>query len=211
MKILISRGKVANPANYVNAVERAGGEACAAYCPEPDLSFDGLILAGGADMEPAFYGAENAGSEGINPDRDRAELALLDAFAAAGKPILGICRGHQVINVWAGGTLIQDLGIKNLTHRSEEQDKVHEVRAKSGVLKELYGEYFLTNSAHHQAVETVGKGLVVTACSEDGVVEAIEHESLPILAVQFHPERMNTGKTEDGGALFRWWIETYGK
>ena len=211
MKILISVGRSADPANYVNAVERAGGAPCAAYLPEPELSFDGLILAGGADMEPSFYGVENTLSEGIDFDRDRAELVLLDAFAAAGKPILGICRGHQVINVWAGGTLIQDLGDKNAIHRRREADKVHPVTAEGGILKKLYGAQFFVNSAHHQAVGTVGRGLVVTARSEDGVIEAMEHESLPIFAVQFHPERMNTAETKDGGAIFRWWIETYGK
>ena len=190
MKILISVGKYASPDNYIRAVEQAGGEACAAYLPEPDLRFDGLILAGGGDMEPALYGAENCGSEGIDPARDRAELTLLEAFAAAGKPILGICRGHQVVNVWAGGGLRQDLGVQNAIHRREDCDKRHRIFAEPGVLHSLFGDEFVVNSAHHQSVEPVGRDLRVTARSEDGVVEAMEHTALPILTVQFHPERI---------------------
>ena len=207
MKILISVGKSADPINYVRAVEKAGGTPCALYLPEPDLSCDGLILAGGGDVEPSRFGQENRGSDNMNPARDRAELALLDAFAAAGKPILGICRGHQAVNVWAGGTLIQDLGEKNAVHRWEERDKIHWACAEKGVLRDLYGERFCINSAHHQAVDAVGKDLEITACSEDGVVEAMEHRTLPILTVQFHPERMTGPETADGARLFQWFLK----
>lgn len=211
MDILISIGEHANPENYVKAVERAGGTAHAAYLPDPDLRYDALILAGGGDMEPSLYGQENHLSEGIDLERDRAEFALLDAFTAAGKPVLGICRGHQVVNVWAGGGLIQDLGTQNVIHRRLESDKVHVVCARRGLLNQLYGERFSTNSAHHQAVWPVGEGLFATAHSADGVVEAMEHEKLPIYTFQFHPERMNSGETVDGGAIFRWLIQRYRK
>ena len=210
MDILISVGKRANPDNYVKAVERAGGTAHAAYLPEFDLRYDGLILAGGGDMEPSLYGQENRLSDSIDADRDRTELALLDAFASAEKPVLGICRGHQVVNVWAGGDLIQDLGKQNEAHRRTESDRVHRVCARDGLLKKLYGDSFATNSAHHQAVGTVGAGLTVTACSTDGVIEAMEHETLPIFTFQFHPERMNSGETVDGSAVFRWFVDTFG-
>ena len=209
MDILISVGNNTNPENYAKAVERAGGVPHAAYLPEPDLSCDGLILAGGGDMEPSLYGQKNNLSEGIDTDRDRAEFALLDAFSAAGKPVLGICRGHQVVNVWAGGDLIQDLGEKNTVHRRVEQDKIHRIHAARGVLRKLYGSSFDVNSAHHQAVGIVGEGLTVTARSEDGVIEAMEHGRLPIFTFQFHPERMNSAGTVDGGAIFRWFIEKY--
>ena len=209
MKILISVGRNADPTNYIRAVEKAGGTPCALYLPQPDLSYDGLILAGGGDMEPSLFGQENCGSANIDPARDRAELTLLDVFAGAGKPILGICRGHQVVNVWAGGDLIQDLGKQNEAHRRVESDRVHKVCARSGLLKELYGENFAVNSAHHQAVGAVGAGLAVTACSADGVIEAMEHETLPIFTFQFHPERMNSAQTVDGSAIFRWFVERY--
>ncbi len=210
MDILISIGKNADPANYVRAVELAGGRPYAVYLPKADLSFDGLLLAGGGDVEPSLYGQKNYGSDNIDFARDRTELALLDAFAQAGKPVLGICRGHQVVNIWAGGGLIQDLGEQNAIHRHEGRDKVHLAFADSGVLKELYGSCFKVNSAHHQGVGPIGKGLMVTARSADGVVEAMEHESLPVFTFQFHPERMNGPETVDGSKIFRWFIETFG-
>lgn len=206
MNILISVGKSADPTSYIRAVEKAGGTPCAMYLPEPDLRYDGLILAGGGDMEPSLFGQENRGSDNIDPARDRAELALLDAFAAAGKPIFGICRGHQVVNVWAGGGLCQDLGTKNAIHRWEDRDKVHRICTEPGVLRNLYGTSFCVNSAHHQSVEPIGRDLRVTALSPDGVVEAMEHRTLPILTTQFHPERMNGPNVEDGSRLFQWFL-----
>ena len=207
MKILISVGRNADPTNYIRAVEKAGGTPCALYLPQPDLSYDGLILAGGGDMEPSLFGQENCGSANIDPARDRAELALLDVFAGAGKPILGICRGHQVVNVWAGGGLRQDLGEKNTVHRRVDCDKEHRVCAEPGVLRSLYGAEFCVNSAHHQGVEPIGRDLRVTARSLDGVVEAMEHRRLPILTTQFHPERMTGEDVADGSILFRWFLK----
>lgn len=211
MDILISIEKNTDPSNYVQAVERAGGKAHAAYLPKPNLSFDGLILAGGGDVEPSLFGQKNCGSENIDFYRDRAELALLDAFAAAGKPVLGICRGHQVVNIWAGGGLVQDLGEQNVIHRRVEKDKIHLVFTGKGLLETLYGSSMKVSSAHHQAVGPIGKGLRVTARSADGIAEAMEHEKLQIFTFQFHPERMNTAETADGSAIFRWFIETFGQ
>lgn len=205
--ILISTGG-GDPAGYIAAVAAAGGDACAARMPVYEPRWDGLVLAGGGDVDPALFGQEDRGSEGIDRGRDRAELALLDEFFGRGKPVLAICRGHQVVNVWAGGTLIQDLGEElNAFHRWEGADKVHPVRAAPGTLLDrLYGPLFPVNSAHHQAVGRLGAGLTVTARSEAGVAEAMEHERLPLVSVQFHPERM-TGAgarpdTVDGGTVF---------
>lgn len=207
MDILISVGKNADPTNYITAVTRAGGTPVAAYLPERNPRFDALILAGGGDIEPTLFGQKNCGSDQIDYLRDRCELALTDAFAAAGKPILGICRGHQIVNVWAGGGLIQDLGEQNAIHRRISADKIHPAFACGGVLEALYGDCFPVNSAHHQAVGPVGAGLRVTARSADGIVEAMEHTQLPILTVQFHPERMNAPDTADGGILLRWFLQ----
>lgn len=211
MKILISIGRGANPANYVNAVELAGGRPQACYLPKPDLEFDGLILAGGGDIEPALYGQKNHGSTDIDPDRDRAELELLEAFARAGKPVLGICRGHQLVNVWAGGDLIQDLGERNVIHRREDRDKVHDIIAEPGILQTLYGIRFRGNSAHHQAVGLLGNRLRITAWSADGVVEAMEYTELPILTTQFHPERMTGADTAEGSRIFQWFMQQFHK
>ena len=160
-------------------------------------------------MDPALFGQTNQGSRGIDRTRDEAELALLDAFLGAGKPVLAVCRGHQVVNVWAGGDLIQDLDPALAPfHGGGEEDRVHPVRAAEGsLLCRLYGPVFPVNSSHHQALGRLGKGLTVTARSEGGVIEAVEHETLPLISVQFHPERMTGARarpdTVDGGGVFR--------
>lgn len=207
--ILISVG-TASPDNYVNGLNRVGATALAQYLPAADTRADGLILAGGGDMDSRWYGQENCGSRDIDPRRDEAELALLDAFAKTGRPVLGICRGHQVVNVWAGGTLIQDLGPRGCVHRAKSVDSVHPILA-GGFLCELYGPRFRVNSAHHQALGVVGYQLRSAAYSEDGVVEALIHCKKPIYTVQFHPERMNCPQTADGEVLLRWFVGLCGK
>lgn len=198
--------------NYENAIRAAGFDFVTRYCPEVDLSFDGLLLTGGGDVAPHLYGQENRGSMPPDPDRDRTELALAHAYLAAGKPILGICRGTQVLNVALGGTLVQDLGEElNLFHRRIDVDKVHPIRAEAGsLLHSFYGPLFHVNSAHHQAVHMPGEGLVISARSESGVAEALELPGRPVLGLQFHPERM-TGAlsrpdTVDGSAIFHWFL-----
>ncbi len=207
-KILLSTGG-GNASSYLNAVQAAGGMGTARYLPLPDLSYSGLLLAGGDDMDPSLFGQEDRGSRGIDRERDEAELALLDAFCGAGKPVFAICRGHQAVNVWLGGDLIQDLGPGLVPfHQKEEGDQVHPIQAERGtLLHRLYGPVFPVNSSHHQGLGRLGRGLRATAWSEDGVVEAAEHETLPLICVQFHPERMTgtlaRADTVDGGELFR--------
>ena len=215
MRILISTGG-GDPANYERAVAAAGGWPCPAYLPEPDpRGYGGLILAGGGDLDPALFGQADRGSRDMDRARDKAELALLDAFLGAGKPVLAICRGHQAANVWAGGDLIQDLGEGLVPFHQGEKDVVHPVRALPGsLLAGWYGPMFQVNSNHHQGIGRVGRGLRVTAWSEGGVAEGLEHETLPLLCVQFHPERMTGAKarrdTVDGGAIFRWLLARCG-
>ena len=214
-RILISTGG-GNAANYIAALEAVGGAGEAKYLPASDLSYDGLLLAGGGDMNPALFEQENRGSRDIDRARDEAELALLDSFCAAGKPVLAICRGHQVVNVWLGGDLIQDLGPDlNPFHQKKEGDQVHLLRAEEGtLLHRLYGPVFPVNSSHHQALGRLGRGLTVAARSESGVIEAVEHEDLPLISVQFHPERMTGSLARpdavDGGGLFRAFLELCG-
>ena len=218
-RILISAATAKPDAalNYENAVRAAGGTPVVRYCPDVDLSFDGLLLTGGGDVEPVRYGQENRGSLLLDPARDRAELALVRAFLAAGKPILGICRGMQILNVALGGTLVQDLGESlNAFHRRIDHDKVHPILAQEGsTLYSLYGPLIQVNSAHHQAADVPGKSAVITARSEAGVAEALESPEKPVLGVQFHPERMTGAHlrvdTVDGGAIFRWFIEQCNK
>lgn len=215
MKVLISTGG-GDPANYAAAIAAAGGEPCPAYLPEPDVSCAGLVLAGGGDMDPALFGQRDWASRDIDRARDRAELALLDAFLGAGRPVLAICRGHQVVNVWAGGDLIQDLGERIVPfHSDQEGDRVHLIRAEEGsLLHRLYGPVFPVNSSHHQGVGRLGRGLRAAARSESGVIEAMEHDCLPLISTQFHPERMTGANarpdTVDGGAIFRHFMELCG-
>lgn len=169
---------------------------------------DGVLLSGGCDVNPLLFGENTEWACGtVSVLRDAFEMELCKALLARGdKPILGICRGFQALNVALGGTLYQDLvEQKGLMHSDPELR--HAVRVEEGsVLYRLFGTQFFVNSTHHQAVKDAAPGLRITARSDEGIVEAFEHESLPILATQFHPERL-TGvlwddRTPDFAPLF---------
>ncbi len=199
--------------NYPEAVEACGAAACAAYLPEPAADrCDALILSGGGDVDPARYGEENTACFGVDAERDEAEFRLIEAYLRAGKPILGICRGHQLLNVFLGGSLVQHLSTAEMHVPSREGDRAHGTKARAGsFLADLYGENFRVNSAHHQGIRETGGELLAVQWSEDGVVEACRHRRLPLFSVQWHPERMclrhARPDTVDGLALFRWFIE----
>lgn len=186
-------GQAGSMERYCQALSQLGACSFAAYAPEPDLSCDGLVLCGGGDLESALFGQENHGSNPPDRVRDRAELALFNAFFQAGKPILGICRGMQVINVALGGDIIQDLPpqVRPFHIPDGEEDRVHPIRAaEDSVLFSLYGPVFPVNSWHHQAVGRLGAGLRAVAWAEGGFAEALEHTRRPVWGVQFHPERL---------------------
>ena len=177
---------------YIEAVEKCGAEAVAEYLPSINTDYDGLILCGGSDVDPKYYNESIDGSEGIDAARDENEFALLEAYIKAEKPILGICRGHQLINVFFGGSLYQHIPESALHTRKEHGDEAHEVSTFVGsTLCDLYGEKFSVNSAHHQAIKRLGDGLCALAVWNDQYIEAIEHKTLPIIGVQWHPERMS--------------------
>ena len=155
--------------------------------------YDGLLLPGGGDIDPARFGQENHGSHLCEEAVDELQFAILDDFVKSKKPVLGICKGIQVINVYFGGTLIQHIPTSFRHIGGEgEREKVHFCIAEQGSwLEELYGTRFAHNSIHHQAVDRLGDGLVADSrCPEDGVVEALHHTSLPVFGLQWHPERM---------------------
>lgn len=148
---------------------------------------DGLVLTGSAMYMPSpEYAAQAKVIE--KQKRDPQDAQLFYAFQKAGKPVLGICRGQQNINVFLGGTLAKKF---KLTDGVEHLMRKHEIVAQPGsLICELFGETFITNSRHNNRIDQLADGLKVTARSHDGVIEAIEHESDPIYAVQWHPERM---------------------
>lgn len=213
-----------NP-DYVTGVENAGGSAVVVPHVASDEAaeemldhFDGLILSGGADMEPSLYGQENTAS--FRPDlaADRSDIAFTKAALASGKPLLAICRGAQVLNVAFGGSLIQNVWIDEGVHtprtdsgdvRADSDaflDRRHDVDLVSGSLAaSLFGSNKIsTNSLHHQSVDQLGEGLCITGRAEDGHVEVIEHPNGLAIGVQWHPERL----LEDGHqTLFDWVVE----
>ena len=172
--------------NYRQAIASAGGQVFFG-AKEALTAGDALLLPGGGDLEPWRYGQENTGSQGLEPERDEAEWFLLEAFLAARKPILGICRGMQSINVFLGGTLVQDIPGHSAV---KGRDRLHLVRTGVSSLRALYGELCQVNSAHHQAVDRLGSGLQAAQWAPDGIVEALTHKKLPVWAVQWHPERL---------------------
>jgi putative glutamine amidotransferase len=192
---------------YADAVTAAGAEVV--WLDPPALQqagdpaaalqrVEGVLFSGGADIDPRLYGEEidpRAGVE-VDPQRDQVELPLARAAWEAGVPVLGICRGIQTLAVALGGSLYQDLtlaGRAGRVHRAERGDATHPVQvAPCSRLAALLGaDSLVVNSAHHQAVKVVAPGLVVTALSPDGVIEAVEAPARPfVVAVQWHPERM---------------------
>lgn len=159
---------------------------------------DGILLAGGGDIDPAIYGADFGGRLlHVHPARDQLELELAGLAASTGKPLLGICRGCQVVNVGLGGTLYPDLPTEpggSITHDlpgNERAVLVHEVTIEPGTrLDGVVRERTIgVNSHHHQGLRRIGRNLRVAARAPDGLVEAVELDAHPFfLAVQWHPE-----------------------
>lgn len=189
---------------YVRSLSRAGAAVRWIELSDPDaaakeaVSCDGLLLPGGADIDPSRYGQTPQPECGKpNELRDAAEFVMLDAFYRTGKPVLGICRGIQVMNVQAGGTLFQDIKgtsvCRHMDFRSRNRS-IHRVTVAEGSLLARItgsGEHDV-NSLHHQAADRIGDGFTVSAVSEDGFTEAIERSDHAFcLGVQWHPEHMS--------------------
>ncbi len=166
--------------------------------------FDGLVITGGEDIEPALYNEENTASSVTDIRIDETDLRLYRAFRALGKPVLGICRGLQLINVAEGGTLMQDIPSENPDYHEHSQYKVpgvamtayfHDVVFSEGTrLAGIFGDRAPVNSFHHQAIRKTAPGFTVSAVSDDGIIEGIERGN--VLAVQWHPERLQHDERE---------------
>lgn len=157
--------------------------------------FDGFVFTGGDDVEPSLYGEEKLDCCGdIEKERDLFELNLLREIKKLDKPVLGICRGIQIMNVFFGGTLWQDIsaqlpGKEPHTYKNENGEGRHVIKTSGFVRKLAASEETVTNSYHHQAVKSLGNGLTAAAVSCDGIIEAVENQNLNYFkAVQWHPE-----------------------
>ncbi len=208
---------------YTDSVLRAGGiPVLLPPVPSPDVAalldrIDGLVLSGGGDVEPERYGGtRNDAMYGMDFDRDEFEIELVREAAARRFPVLAICRGLQVVNVALGGTLIGDIpteiGSADHTvighlvfngHQHVTLDPSCRVAAIVGATE------LEVNSIHHQAVREVAPGFSAVAWSDDGVIEAIEHEDpeWPLTAVQWHPEYLGHAEDKASWALFRVLVE----
>jgi putative glutamine amidotransferase len=187
------------PYDYVRALERAGARVLLVP-PSDDAveetldALDGLLLSGGADLDPKTYDAQpHPETNGIRPDRDRAELALLEGALVRDMPVLAVCRGVQVMNVARGGDLVQHLPdvVGNESHREVKGAfSEHGVRiAEDSRLGSVLGERAPVKSSHHQGLGRVGDGLREAAWAEDGTLEALEDpERRFAVGVLWHPE-----------------------
>ena len=201
---------------YGLSVERSGGVPLVLPYIESEEMIDafidlcdGFLFTGGADVEPPYYGEAKKDTCGeTEPNRDKLEMAVLNRALEVGKPILGICRGLQIINVAMGGTLYQDIPTEfetELSHRQteEQNEPSHPIFIEDGTpLHSVVGKSeMIGNSFHHQAIKTLADGLAVSARASDGIIEAVYAPDKKYLrAYQWHPERLY--RIEDNKALF---------
>ncbi len=204
-------GKIYTPTSYPKAIIAAGGNPIFFnFTRDEDMieayaeMVDGVLFSGGDDVNPASYGEEQIwGCGDVVPLRDDFEIALLKVLLTKypEKPILGICRGCQILNVGMGGTLYQDLrsqvpgSIRHQQQQSSHYASHKATVAEGSKLHEIYGSTeIMVNSFHHQAVKDLGAGLVITARASDGIVEGFEKPDHPyFVAAQWHPERLVEG------------------
>jgi putative glutamine amidotransferase len=183
-------------------------EAAPAYCE----LVEGLVLTGGSDIDPRFYGETPHPRLGPTVvERDEFELALTREALQRGMPILGICRGMQILNVAMAGALRQDVAGEGIAHGTGgPRAAYHEIEITDPELERRTGRRPRVNSLHHQAVSRVAPGLAVAGRAGDGVIEAVVGEGCPVLGVQWHPEQLETGDPAGDGP-FAWLRDRIGR
>ena len=205
-------------------------EAFLSLDPDDLRRSDGLILPGSSqDMNPKLWGEADFCSNDINDELDQAQWTLLGQAIREGKPVMGICRGMQFINVYFGGTLIQDLQCAS-AHKTETPERYHAVTNGPGsFMMDLFGPQASVNSRHHQGIGILGEGLTAVSWwqaegdknsakwasdGQDAVIEAIAHKTLPVIGFQWHPEIMclygNEKQQADGAAMLQYFLEMVG-
>lgn len=186
--------------SYMNALEKADAQ-YVGVIPNKDHDYnylldfcDGLLICGGNDSHSKYYHQElHETAEIVRENIDEMDFALVDLFVKANKPVLGICRGHQVINIYYGGTLFQDIPSQvntSIMHRQKEAKHVgtHSIKLTKDSVLGKENDCYIVNSFHHQNIDKLGDTLEVLAYSEDGLIEAIQNDH--VLGVQWHPECM---------------------
>ncbi len=190
MKKILIAGYPEKTTNYENALIKSGATPVTSLHVPFTEEYDALLLPGGGDIDPVLFGQLNSGSREIDSALDRIQLMILKDFVKEKKPILGICKGMQLINIFFGGDIFQHLP-SSPSHEYIGHDQAHySLAPKHSFLSNLYGMHFPVNSAHHQGCHTPGKNISFIQYAEDGVVEGLQHNKLPIAGVQWHPERM---------------------
>ena len=204
---IVILGRSHDTINYEKALRRMHLTCFTTLDPEEASAASHLLLPGGGDITPAFCGQPNLGSHHIDTELDILQLQALESFLTNGKPVLGICKGMQVINVCLGGTITQHIAAAE-THKWNGTDQTHYVYHSSlthaDFFYQLYGLSTLVNSAHHQAVDRLGKNLFPVCRAGDNIIEGIQHAVLPVIAVQWHPERL----PDIGDRLLQYFSET---
>ncbi len=204
--------------DYYEALQAAGATVVLILPDTPErlrellLRLDGILIPGGADVDPNYYDQTNTHSHIVPCEIDELDLSLCELSIELKLPLFGICRGLQIINVAMGGSLIQDITTRNSksldhsfsAHHPQPQN-AHSILLRSDTrLSGLLGDRCNVNSYHHQAIDKVAKGLLVSALSDDGIIEAIE--GIDIMAVQWHPERLQDNPLQF--SLFSDFVET---
>ena len=189
-RVLIA-GRTKDTKNYENALSRLSIPHMTSLSLSQLKDCRGLLLPGGGDITPAFFGQKNNGSHNIDTELDIIQLQILELAVHYKKPVLGICKGMQIINVFFGGTIIQHMKHHEI-HAYHNGDRFHNSTiVPHTYLHTLYGDTLLVNSAHHQCLDRLGKDIIPAQYATfTHTPEAIYHNALPIYGVQWHPERL---------------------